>query len=318
MRKLFFVLFFGAWFLGFNQEIISEDIAMTNGAIALPGTLSYPKTESPLPLVIFVHGSGNVDRNGNQEPVIKASYIQQLADSLTQKGIAFYRFDKRTATKTNLPKLKNITLLTFVDDVKLIISHFSKDNRFKSISLLGHSQGSLIGMLAINEKVHTFISLAGPSQSIDKVLVEQLSKQNKELATSAEAHLQELKKTDTIKAVNPYLVQFFAPQNQKFIKSWMHYSPEQEMQKITIPTLIIQGELDSQIHKDAPENLLVARAKSSNTDEDNIKMVTISNMNHVLKHVENEIENQASYFDSDFEIAPELVTSIANFIKKHG
>lgn len=318
MRKLLLVLFCGAWFTSVSQEIIEEEIAIKNGEIELPGTLSYPKTESLLPLVIFVHGSGNVDRNGNQEPIIKANYIKQLADSLTQKGIAFYRFDKRTATKANLSNVQDITINSFVDDVKLIISYFSKDNRFNSISLIGHSQGSLIAMLATNEQVNTLISLAGPSQSIDKVLVEQLSKQNQELAASAELHLQELKKTDTIKTVNPYLVQLFAPQNQKFIKSWMQYSPLQEMQKITIPTLIIQGELDSQINTEAPQQLLVARAKSINKDEDKIDMLTITKMNHVLKHVENEIENQASYFDSDFDIAPELVTAIANFIKKNG
>lgn len=318
MRKLLLVLFCGAWFTSFSQEIIEEEIAIKNGEIELPGTLSYPKTESLLPLVIFVHGSGNVDRNGNQEPIIKANYIKQLADSLTQKGIAFYRFDKRTAIKANLSNIQDITINSFVEDVKLIISHFSKDNRFNSISLIGHSQGSLIAMLATNEQVNTLISLAGPSQSIDKVLVEQLSKQNQELAASAELHLQELKKTDTIKTVNPYLVQLFAPQNQKFIKSWMQYSPLQEMQKITIPTLIIQGELDGQINTEAPQQLLVARAKSINKDDDKIDMLTITKMNHVLKHVENEIENQASYFDSDFDIAPELVTAIAKFIKKNG
>ncbi|MDX1315299.1 MAG: alpha/beta hydrolase, partial [Eudoraea sp.] len=79
------------------QEIISEEIAMSNGDIMIPGTLTYPEN-SKSPLIIFIQGSGNVDRNGNQAgTVVQAAYIKTLRDSLNHRGIAFYSYDKRTS-----------------------------------------------------------------------------------------------------------------------------------------------------------------------------------------------------------------------------
>ena len=97
-----FVLLFPA--LVFSQEIVSKNLDLSNGKVKLPGTLSYPKTTGEIPLVIFIHGSGNIDRNGNQAGTfVKANYIKTLADSLNTRGIACYRYDKRTATKDNAP-----------------------------------------------------------------------------------------------------------------------------------------------------------------------------------------------------------------------
>ncbi|MBT8321532.1 MAG: alpha/beta hydrolase, partial [Eudoraea sp.] len=91
------------------QEVVSEEIAMSNGDIMLPGTLSYPDNQDKVPLVIFIQGSGNVDRDGNQAgTMIQANYIKTLRDSLNSRGIGFYSYDKRTAVGANISKLKDI------------------------------------------------------------------------------------------------------------------------------------------------------------------------------------------------------------------
>ena len=44
--------------------------------------------------MIWVHGSGNVDRNGNQAGYnVKANYIKQFRDEVNEKGIAFLKGD---------------------------------------------------------------------------------------------------------------------------------------------------------------------------------------------------------------------------------
>jgi len=64
----------------FAQEIVSEEIELWNDSVAIPGTLSYPETTKKIPLMIFVHGSGNVDRYGNQSGTfVQANYIKTLA-----------------------------------------------------------------------------------------------------------------------------------------------------------------------------------------------------------------------------------------------
>ncbi|MEM9687683.1 MAG: alpha/beta hydrolase, partial [Bacteroidota bacterium] len=144
MLFLFFALPF------FAQDIISEEIVITNEAITLPGVLSYPKVQEKLPLVIFIHGSGNIDKDGNQSGInVKANYIKMLSDNLNQNGIAFFRYDKRTVRPENMNSvLKDNSYEYLVEDAKKVIAYFKEDIRFHQMILIGHSQGSLTAMLA--------------------------------------------------------------------------------------------------------------------------------------------------------------------------
>ena len=144
-------------FLSFGQsEISSEEIIIYNDSIELPGTLTQLKKSKKHPLIIWVHGSGNVDRNGNQKGVnIKANYIKQFRDSINDQA-AFFSYDKRTANSKNLKYLQNVSFDDLVSDVRKIISNFKDDPRFSEIILAGHSQGSLVAMLAVNESVNKF------------------------------------------------------------------------------------------------------------------------------------------------------------------
>ena len=54
--------------------------------------------------------------------------------------------------------------------------------RFSQIGIIGHSQGSLIAMLAAKRvSVDAFVSVAGPSRTIDDVIRGQLATQLKAL-----------------------------------------------------------------------------------------------------------------------------------------
>ena len=74
-----------------GQTLQSEEILVFNDSIELPGTLTYSKENTPL--IIWVHGSGNVDRNGNQGSMIKANYIKQFRDSINKNDIALSYFN---------------------------------------------------------------------------------------------------------------------------------------------------------------------------------------------------------------------------------
>ncbi len=306
MYKVLIVLFFIAFEVG-AQDIIAEDVALRNGNIELPGTLSMPRTTKKLPLVLFVAGSGNVDRNGNQaNSPIQVGYIKALADSLNAHGLAFYRYDKRTATPANLDKLNNISILDFVNDAKIAIDRFQDDPRFSSIHIIGHSQGSLVAMLAITEAVKSFISIAGPGTTIDHAIIEQLKRQNADFAHVAKQYFEELERTDTIRNVNPFLMALFAPQNQKFIKEWMQLDPAEEIKKVTIPLLLLNGDADLQVS--------IEDAKLLKQAQPNATLIIIPKMNHVMKEVGSLAENNRSYIEKEFPISEMLVQYIIDFI----
>ena len=318
MKRIIFFLQLGCLNMIYGQNMHVEQIAMSNGEIQIPGELIVPESDEKMPLVIFVHGSGNVDRNGNQGQMIKANYIKLLADSLTKKGMAFYRYDKRTAVKENLSKLSTTKFEDFVADVKQVIEYFKNDDRFSGIHLIGHSQGSLVAMLAADQNVKSFMSLAGPGETIGETIVRQVSTQNQELGNAAKAYLKELKETDTIQQVSPFLMQLFAPKNQKFIKSWMAYNPSEEIKKLKKPILILQGSMDLQVTIEDANRLYSASSEATKDFGVRSRLTIIEDMNHVLKTVKNQIENQASYFDADFPISARLIEELVQFIKTNG
>jgi len=305
MKIKFLYIFISICSIAYGQTIKLEEVLIKNDSIELPGTLSFTKTK--VPLVIWVHGSGNVDRNGNQGTLVKANYIKQFRDAINKEDIAFFSFDKRTSNPKNFKFLKGIIFTDLVSDVEKVIAHFKNDHRFSKIILVGHSQGSLIAMLA-SKGTSKYISLSGPAVSIDKTIIEQISAQSPEFGKVAEAHFKELFETGGIKQVNPLLASVFAKQNLPFIKNWATYNPSEEIKKLTIPVLIINGDKDLQVKVSDAEALHKAKLSS--------KLVLIENMNHVLKHIEKDADNMNSYYSADFSLSEKLITTVVAFIKK--
>ncbi|WP_417238323.1 alpha/beta hydrolase family protein [Bizionia sp.] len=289
--------------------IASEDIMLKNDSIILPGTLTYNKELKKQPLVIFIHGSGNVDRNGNQLGLANANYIKQLADSLNQRNIAFYRYDKRSANWLNLRfMMKDLDFVRFADDAKIAINNFKDDKRFSSITLIGHSQGSLVAMLASTDYVDKYVSLAGPADPIDVIMTKQFKIQNDTLGLKTEAHFKELRETGSIENVDSELAAIFVKPNQGFFKTWMIYNPSEELKKLSIPILILNGDKDLQVFESDAEALHQANPKS--------ELVIIPNMNHVLKHIEKDEDNEKSYKSPDYPLSETLINTLETFIKK--
>jgi len=289
-----------------NSQVISEEILLKNDSILLPGTLTYTKEKSPL--IVWAHGSGNVDRNGNQAGVnVKANYIKQFRDRINKKGIAFYSFDKRTSNLDNKKYMSTIIFEDFVDDLKIVVDHFKDDKRFSFIVLIGHSQGSLTALLA-SKYTAKYISLAGPSQSIDYTIEKQVAKTSPMVLDTVKAHFKELRETGGVRYVNPLLVSVFSKKSLPFLKSWMQYNPTEEIKNLKIPMLIINGTKDIQVTVKDAEVLHKANSKS--------EILIIENMNHVLKNIENDDDNLKSYYSPDFLVSAELIEAVSIFVKK--
>ena len=283
-------------------QVKSEEININNQAIQLPGTLTYSEGKSPL--ITWIHGSGGVDRNGNAP-----QYIKQFREAINKKGIAFFSYDKRTANPKNALFLKEdgVLITDFVSDAKEVVNHFKDDKRFSEIILTGHSQGSLIAMMAL-DNVDKYISIAGAGETIDKTLVRQITAQSPIFGKLTENYLKELKETGEIKEVDPNLMSLFAKPNQPFLTSWIELNPLEEIKKVKIPTLIINGDKDLQVQIADAENLKTAKPDA--------ELVIIKNMNHVLKRIEKDEDNMKSYMSADFLISKELINTITTFVLK--
>ena len=138
-------------------------IKILSGSIS--GTLAMPKTATgKIPVVIIIPGSGPTDRDGNSDKTnLHTNAYKMIAEGLGKNGIASIRYDKRMVGESvTTVKEENMHFDDYIDDVYSLVTYLSADARFSKIILMGHSEGSLVGILAgTNENVKGFISVAG-------------------------------------------------------------------------------------------------------------------------------------------------------------
>lgn len=275
----------------------------------LEGTLCIPETDKLIPVVLIIAGSGPTDRDGNQQTMQNNS-LKMLASELSNKGIASLRYDKRGVGKSANAGLaeSDLRFEHYIEDAEGWIDFLERDGRFGDIVIIGHSQGSLIGMIASQyQNVEKFISIAGVGQTGDQTIREQLSAQPPIVLEQASPILDQLVQGETVEDVPPMLNALFRPSVQPYIISWFKYDPQEEIAKLKIPVLIIQGDTDIQVSTQDAERLANANP--------NAKLSIIEGMNHVLKDTEPDRQkNILTYNQPELPIKPELIEIISDFI----
>lgn len=289
-----------------SQEFTKQEITIAEDLI---GDLYQPKTVKAKVLIIQIPGSGIPDRNGNS-PGMENNSLKFLAESLASQH-AVFAFDKRVITQMKAKKEIKEEKMTFQDNVKdleIIIDYFRNEKKFTKIVLIGHSEGSLVAMLAAN-KADGYISLAGAGRSIDFILKEQLLAQAPFWKEEIEIGLSTLKSQQPYENKNQMLESIFRKSVQPYMMSWMQIDPAVEIKKLQVPILIINGTKDIQVKE--TEAGLLHQAKPEAT------LAILQDMNHVLKNIKGDLgENYKSYTDPNLPLHPELSKVILDFISK--
>ena len=290
--------------LKLNAQNYSESNISINENIY--GSIVEPKSRSNSSLVIFIGGSGPIDRDGNQS-FMKCDMFKKLAYSLSKKGISSFRYDKRVVTQIRKGKLdKKITFDDFVSDAIAIIDFF--ESKYNSIVIAGHSQGSLVGLLSIKEGVSGFISLSGAGRTIDMVIEDQISKTAPMLLEDTKRIFKILRSGKITEDFPLPLYSLFNIEIQPFMISWMQYDPKKIIAKIPIPSLIINGDNDLQVDE--------KEAKLLYNSAQNSEILIVKNMNHVLVEIEgDELKNVKSYNNPELKISEIVIEKMIEFIE---
>lgn len=292
---------------GSAQNFAEEDIKINT---VTEGTLTTPNSGEAENLVIFIQGSGPTDRNGNQS-MMKNDGMKIMARELAENGIASFRYDKRIFKMDELKiKEEDLRFDDLVKDASDILNYFEEKDAYENLIIAGHSQGSLVGLLASKENADAFISLAGAGEPIDNIIVDQINKMAPQLGDNARTAFDELKENGKTTSYSPMLETIFKPSIQPYMNSWMQYDPSEEIKDLDIPVLIINGSADIQVDTKEAEML-----KSANEDA---KLVIIENMNHIFREIktDDKLVNTKSYNEPNRPLHPELIPLIIEFIKE--
>ena len=89
----------------------------------------------------------------------------------------------------------------------------------------------------------------------------------------------------------------------------MQFNPKEELAKLNMPVLIINGSKDLQV--DVSEAEILKEIKPDSEFE------IIPNMNHIFKMIAGDgLENSKSYNEYKLPVMPELINLISEFIKR--
>ncbi len=307
MKKVFLLLILCLSLITFSQEkkVTNQEIEVNS---LIKGTLFLPEdVTSKTKLVILIAGSGPTNRNGNQVGTQNNS-LKFLAEGLTQNGFAVFSYDKRIFAQMISKTMdeKKLSFEDFINDAKDVITYFKSQKKYAKIIIAGHSEGSLIGMVAAKDNVDGYVSLAGAGRPIDEVISEQVAKNSPTLKEATATDFAILKEGKTFENKNPMLASLFRESVQPYMISWIKYNPQHEIKKLQIPILIINGTKDIQVPPSDAELLHKANLKST--------LKIIDNMNHIFKEITVDEDNIKSYSDPKLPVMPELIQQITTFI----
>ena len=277
---------------------------------SIHGTL-LESAKSNSVLSIIISGSGPTDRDGNNTS-LKSDYLKMLAEGLFENGISSYRYDKRGVGNSigNIQSGNDIKFIDYINDVVSIINHFKDIKEYKQIVVIGHSEGALIGMIASRLIADSFISISGAGEDYLTLIQRQLSIQPPYVKSMSDPVIEKLKNKELVDSVPPLLNSLFNNTVQKYLIDASSYDPKQEISKLDIPVLIVQGSNDIQIEiKDA--QLLHNAAKKS-------RIEIIQGMNHVFRQApENRLLNMQTYGNPELSIDDSLVNLIVDFLDEN-
>ncbi|TNE79286.1 MAG: alpha/beta fold hydrolase [Bacteroidetes bacterium] len=142
----------------------------------LPGILTLStKSKGKSALVILAHGSG---ANTKDEFLGPNPIFKDIAYGLASKGIATFRYDKRSLVYRNKMCANPDSFTVWeevLEDILSAVDTFSSDERFEGVFVLGHSLSAyLVPRVAENRpQLSGIISAAGPARPLQTLVLEQ-------------------------------------------------------------------------------------------------------------------------------------------------
>jgi dienelactone hydrolase len=290
----------------------------------LPGTLTMPKgNKGPFPAVVLVHGSGPNDRD---EAIAASLPFRDLAEGLASKGIAVYRYEKRTKqhgyliVKQNIPlTLKDEVIDDAVDAVALVRKQ--KDIDPRRVYVLGHSLGGHVApQIGERDKdIAGLILLAGSNRPIREMIIDQvnylventpnLSDADKKQVEEIKAAVERLKdEKELAKKLSTEQI-LGAPVSYWLSLFEYEKTATKTASNLKMPMLILQGERDYQVTMkdfDVWKDALKGRK--------NVAFKSYPTLNHLFIHGEG--KSMPIEYARPMHVSQEVLDEIVGWINK--
>jgi len=323
------------------EGMTEKDVTFASGDLTLAGTLTLPtKTNASVPGVLFIAGSGPVDRDENATG-LKTDVFRQLAASLAKAGIGSLRYDKRGVGQSE-GVFANVSMEDLLADVHAALTNLEGSDGIdpQQVFLLGHSEGGIFAPIIATENsdLEGVVLLAAPAHSLDWVIRKQIERLNRDMGKSEDevqtALAQEDQYLDFVRnstgdwsdytfeqlvEAMPWLTQEKYIEVKMLSLPWLRqhfqHDPLKTIEEVTCPVLIVQGKKDYQVPEGEADLLASALKEAGNKD---VTVDLIPDLNHLMRHHPEEANLTYRHLDEpvDARVAEEITTWIAEHVAK--
>ena len=257
---------------------------------------------------VILNGSGNANRDGNAPDNDGHGTYLAIAQGLAANGISSLRFDKRGIGESApaMAHENDITMPLMGEDAKAAAAELKHRLGAKCVWLVGHSEGGVVALVAAqgNPDICGLVLLASPGRPMPVILHEQLDRvlpaDQKEAAFAV---LDNLSAGRPFGDVPPSIKGLFRPSLEPYLRSQATLDPSALAAKLTVPVLILQGDVDVQISLADAQALAKAKPDAVLKIEPGI--------NHSQRIA---TDDSGKGF---VPLAPGLIDSITAFLKAH-
>ena len=307
--------------------MITEKIVIgKNSNYPLNGCLTLPdNTDSPVPAVVFVHGSGSSNMD---EKVGKITPFKDLAEGLAKYGIASIRYDKRSFTHgAKMVRDKNLIITVkeeTIDDAILATEILKSDPRidWENIFIVGHSMGGMLAprIDAEGGNYKGLIIMAGTPRKLEEVMMDQNEQAMESLGSLAKKlaakQIEQLQYTFEhlydISDEEAKRRKFAGGTTLYYLKEMGEHAAPKYLKTLNKPVLIMQGEKDFQVNIDKD----FGAYKALLANKPNVTFKLYENLNHTfVPALYESISKAKKEYNVERHIGEDVIADIANWIK---
>jgi uncharacterized protein len=290
-------------------------IELKGPAGPLPATLLVPNSERPVPAVIFLAGSGPNDKD---ETIGPNKPFTDIARGLGARGIASLRFDKRTFAIKDAGKLGDVRLKDEYDDdarAAIALAGATAGIDPERIFVLGHSEGAMVAprIAAASPSTRGIVMMAPGVRPIDAIIVDQMANGAKATGLSADEIAEQTamlkEKFAAIRDPKRRETPPFMGASAAYWRELIGLDVPKMVRESKLPILVLQGDQDFQVRKDADFELLRTRAGSA---EGRVTYRSFAGLNHLFMKVDH--ESTGAEYGILGHVDPAVVSAIADWI----
>jgi hypothetical protein len=315
---------------------VDDEVTFVADSLTIYGTYRHQHDAAPAPAALLISESGNTDRNGDNAVAGPVNNMRQLAEYLSDHGVASLRFDKVGTGKTGLGPYavrpadvgSAVYRTGATSAVRFLADQAGTDKR--RISVYGLGEGTIHAMALAADtsraapKIHALGLLQPlPGRYLDLITSRVRAdidaavssgaknrQQGDEVFAAWTAAVNQARSQGTAPAKLPEgLGAILNPSNVKAVVEADAIDPLDLAAKVPagMPVLLTCSDSDGQATCPAEQPLIAALGHTS------LDVVQLKGVNHVLR--DDPTDNVANYAKKD-PLSPQLVTALDSFVTK--